>query len=67
VAVWELLRHGAAWPDDRQWKLLEEANALDELGPRTRHPGDPGELNFSFTLPMPGISYLELVPDGPAT
>ena len=66
VAAWDLLRDGAAWPDDRQWKLLEEANAIGELGPRTSHPGDAGELIVDFTLPMPGVSYLELVPDGPA-
>ena len=65
VSTWNELRGTAAWPDDRQWKLLEEANILGELGPRSRHPGGT-LLVRDFTLPMPGVSYLELVPDHPA-
>jgi|HubBroStandDraft_6_1064221.scaffolds.fasta_scaffold20465_5 hypothetical protein len=53
------MRRGAAWPSDVQWASL---NTLDELGPPTRRAaGDDGTLELSFELPMPGLSYLELV------
>jgi xylan 1,4-beta-xylosidase len=64
VGAWNELRGTADWPDDRQWKLLEEANALGELVPRSRHSGG-SPLVLDFTLPMPSGSYLELVPDHP--
>ena len=64
VSAWNELRGTAAWPDDRQWKLLDEANALDEPGPPGRHSGG-APLVLDFTLPMPGVSYLELGPDHP--
>ncbi len=38
-------------------------NTLDELSPPGRAAaGGDGHLEFSFDLPMPGISYLELIP-----
>ena len=64
VAAWERMRAGAAWPSREQWAELAEVNTLDELSP----PGPPaagggdGHLEFSFDLPMPGVSYLELIP-----
>ena len=42
---------------------LDELNTLDELSPAERAAaGDDGMLEFGFDLPMPGVSYLELVP-----
>jgi xylan 1,4-beta-xylosidase len=63
VPFWERMRRGAAWPSDTQWAVLRELNTLDELGPPTRRAaGGDGALELSFELPMPGVSYLELVP-----
>jgi xylan 1,4-beta-xylosidase len=68
VAAWEKLRDGAggpdraAWPRDGQWRTLREMNVLDELGPPARVTAGNGLLELAFELPMPGVSYLELVP-----
>ena len=63
VAAWERMRRGAPWPSDDQWKRLGELNTLDELSPPGRvATGGDGQLEFSFDLPMPGVSYLEFVP-----
>jgi xylan 1,4-beta-xylosidase len=62
VPAWERMRDGAAWPSDEQWRRLSELNTLDELGPPQRAAaGQDGRLEFSFDLPMPGVSYLELI------
>lgn len=63
VAAWERMRGTAAWPDDHQWQLLRKANTLDELTRPATFLAGPGELEPDFTLPMPGVSYVELVPD----
>ncbi len=68
VAEWEQMRGTAPWPDGRQWQLLRAANTLAELTPPKTHPAGPGRttgtggLDLDFTLPMPGISYVELSP-----
>jgi Glycosyl hydrolases family 39 len=68
VTAWEKLRDGAggpdraAWPRDGQWRTLREMNALGELGPPARVTAGNGLLELAFELPMPGVSYLELVP-----
>ena len=63
VPAWERMRDGARWPSDDQWKRLGELNTLDELSPAERAAaGDDGMLEFGFDLPMPAVSYLELVP-----
>ena len=63
VPAWERMRGGAAWPSQEQWAELAEANTLDELAPPgPAAAGGDGHLEFSFDLPMPGVSYLELVP-----
>ena len=63
VPAWEQMSGGASWPSPEQWAALHELNTLDELSPpeRVTGPGD-GRLEFAFGLPMPGVSYLELVP-----
>jgi xylan 1,4-beta-xylosidase len=63
VPVWERMRAGAPWPDDGQWEVLREHNTLDELGPpASAVTGADGVLEVAFELPMPGVSYLELIP-----
>ncbi len=62
VAAWERMRGTADWPDARQWQLLREANTLDELTRPAIHPAGTGELELGFSLPMPGVSYVELSP-----
>jgi len=63
VPAWERMRDGAAWPSQEQWAELAELNTLDELAPPgPAAAGRDGHLEFSFDLPMPGVSYLELVP-----
>ena len=37
-------------------------NTLDELVPPTQVTAADGLLELAFELPMPGVSYLELVP-----
>jgi xylan 1,4-beta-xylosidase len=65
VVAWEKLRgpargpDSAAWPRDGQWRTLREMNTLDELGPPARATTG---TEFAFRLPMPGVSYFELVP-----
>ena len=61
VAGWEKLRDGAAWPREGQWPTLREMNTLDELVPPVRVAAG-SSVEFAFDLPMPGVSYLELVP-----
>jgi xylan 1,4-beta-xylosidase len=63
VPAWERMRGGAPWPTPDQWAELDELNTLDELRPAERAAaGGDGMLEFGFDLPMPGVSYLELVP-----
>lgn len=61
AATWERIRAGAAWPDERQWRLLRAANTLDEAEPPRLLAADQGGLTLDLELPMPGVSYVELV------
>jgi xylan 1,4-beta-xylosidase len=61
AAAWSWLRDGAAWPDEGQWQALRALNTLDELCAPERVSAR-ATPEFTFDLPMPGISYLELVP-----
>lgn len=60
--AWAEMSGASAWPDDKQWALLREANTLDELVPATLVAGEDGLLELGFDLPMPGVSCLELAP-----
>jgi xylan 1,4-beta-xylosidase len=63
VPAWERMRGGARWPADEQWTGLGELNTLDELAaPRRAVAGAGGALEFAFDLPMPAVSFLELIP-----
>ncbi|HET9142835.1 GH39 family glycosyl hydrolase [Actinophytocola sp.] len=57
--VWERLG-GGDWPDADQWATLEAANVLEELSERLQVAPDTTTVTVTFSLPMPGISYLEL-------
>jgi xylan 1,4-beta-xylosidase len=54
-------RRGAAWPGDDQWAELRRADQLEEL-----HSGrmleSAADAIVDFDLPMPGISFVELIP-----
>ena len=64
VPAWEQMSGGASWPSPEQWAALRELNTLDQLSPPERVTGSrDGRLEFAFGLPMPGVSYLEFVPD----
>jgi len=62
VPVWEQMSRGADWPDDGQWQVLRQLNTLEELSAAAQAAAADGRLDFAFDLPMPGVSYLELVP-----
>jgi xylan 1,4-beta-xylosidase len=62
VPAWEKMSDGAAWPSEDQWRMLREANRLDELVPPERVAVADGGVELAFELPMPGVSYLELAP-----
>ncbi|WP_084958923.1 GH39 family glycosyl hydrolase [Thermoactinospora rubra] len=58
-AVWESMG-GGDWPAAGQWDKLRAANTLEELEPARTVTGD---VELSFELPMPGVSFVELVPE----
>jgi xylan 1,4-beta-xylosidase len=61
ACVWTRIGGGAAWPSDDQWAELRRADQLEEL-----HPGrmleSAADAIVDFDLPMPGISFVELIP-----
>jgi len=58
------MRGGALWPTPDQWAELSELNTLDELHlPAQVTANGDGMLEFGFELPLPGVSYLEIVPE----
>jgi xylan 1,4-beta-xylosidase len=70
-ARWQARSGGADWPAAGEWQALQEADRLDEL--RTGGAAGPAEsaglvaprggtIELEFTLPMPALSLLELVP-----
>jgi xylan 1,4-beta-xylosidase len=68
VPTWERMRDGASWPSSEQWAELAELNTLDELSPPQQAiAGRDGVLEFAFDLPMPAVSYLELIPQPQST
>jgi xylan 1,4-beta-xylosidase len=62
VPVWEQMSDGAAWPSAEQWPVLHSANRLEELVPPERVAAADGVVELAFSLPMPGVSYVELAP-----
>lgn len=63
TAAWQTMRGAADWPSDTQWQQLAEANVLEHLTPPAHLAPTGSDLTLDFALPMPAVSYLELVPD----
>lgn len=55
---------GALWPSDEQWEQLHAADELAELEPAVEITVGGGPVALTFTLPMPGMSLIELTPLG---
>jgi xylan 1,4-beta-xylosidase len=54
---------GGDWPDDAAWRRLRAADRLEDLEPeRVAHPSSDGSLELEFELPMPSVSFIELIP-----
>jgi xylan 1,4-beta-xylosidase len=49
----------AAWPTEQQWAELRARDELDRIGPDLEVDDD---VEMAFTLPMPSISLIELIP-----
>jgi xylan 1,4-beta-xylosidase len=64
AAVWGRIRDGRAWPTEGQWARLREADRLEELEATRRVEAVEGMIDADFALPMPGMSFLELIPAG---
>lgn len=60
--LWESLG-GGDWPTEEQWERLRAGNVLEELDAGRQSVTLGSAVAVSFTLPMPGISYLELGPE----
>ena len=60
-ATWERAG-GGDWPDEAGWRVLHEADRLEELEAErvVRVAGD-GSLTLEFELPMPAVSLVEVV------
>lgn len=50
------------WPDEAAWARLHEADRLAELAPARPVVPQAGSLELMFELPMPGVSFVELLP-----
>jgi xylan 1,4-beta-xylosidase len=61
LAVWERLG-SPDWPDEVGWHALRDADRLEELEPAREVVVDGRSIDVAFTLPMPSVSLLELVP-----
>lgn len=61
AAVWERMG-GGAWPDDDGWAALRVANTLELLEPARVVTATGGAVEVEFTLPMPSVSLVELIP-----
>ncbi|GAA2407104.1 GH39 family glycosyl hydrolase [Nonomuraea africana] len=57
-AVWESMG-GGDWPVGEQWERLAAADAIDEYAAAVEVSG---EIALEFDLPMPGVSFVELIP-----
>lgn len=56
---------GGDWPDEKGWARLRKADRLEDLEPeRDISVGAAGAVRLEFALPMPAISFVELIPAG---
>ena len=55
---------GGDWPDSDGWRRLRAADRLEDLEPERRvRIGPEGALELEFDLPMPSVSFVELLPE----
>jgi len=55
---------GGDWPDADGWNRLRAADRLEDLEPeRSVRAGPDGQLELEFDLPMPSVSFVELLPE----
>jgi xylan 1,4-beta-xylosidase len=59
---WQRISGGADWPDERQWAELRAANRLARLHDDRVVHAVSGRVRLEFTLPMPSMSLVELIP-----
>ncbi len=62
--TWESLGR-PDWPDDAGWARLHQADGLEDFEPARQTHADDGRVEVTFGLPMPAMSFVELVPVGP--
>lgn len=62
TATWRAIGGDAAWPDEQQWQRLHDANRLETLHSEQSVSAEGGVVEREFTLPMPSISLVELIP-----
>jgi xylan 1,4-beta-xylosidase len=60
--TWERIAGGRAWPDGDEWGELQQEDRLDELEPARTIEPQSGALQLQFSLPMPGVSLIDLDP-----
>jgi xylan 1,4-beta-xylosidase len=54
---------GGDWPDDAALRRLGAADRLEDLDPeRVVQVSADGRLELEFELPMPSVSFIELIP-----
>jgi xylan 1,4-beta-xylosidase len=63
IGTWERLGR-PDWPDEAGWTALQAADRLEALEPPRDVRTDGGPVELTFDLPMPAMSFLELVPVG---
>src|SRR6202165_282524 len=51
------------WPDPAGWARLREADRLDAFASPSLVAAERGEFVLEFPLPMPGVSFIRLVPE----
>lgn len=64
-----IVRHWTAarspdWPDAAGWARLRKADTLEAFAPPGSIAMKQGGVDLEFPLPMPGASFLRLVPEG---
>lgn len=62
VELWQRIGGGADWPDERQWAQLRAADRLATVHADRDVTAVDGSVEVEFTLPMPAMSLIELIP-----
>ena len=59
---WADLARDRDWPDEAGWDALRRTDQLEFLEPISTVEAEGGSVTVSFTLPMPAVSLIELLP-----